>query len=749
MNPPEAEPGFTPTGIDNDFASPGDWARLYRLRGIQVVPAFMPGEHASWKRPLLKSWTEFQEALVPDEVFLPWYGVGGQYTTRPNMGMITGRASNNLFVIDLDHHKSAAAAAWWTALMAVHNNSMDLETVEQRTGGGGSQKLYRAPPGWTAPTCKTSIGVDIRGQGGFAMLAPSKHESGRDYEWLEGQSPDDIPVRTLTADEMWLLEAVEELVRQHGGVTGGNGATPHEAPQGVYDPLSGRQIDGRETYMRDLIWAAVTGYRKECPIPIGANEKLKVWQDYLRHVHPQTSRPGEPPEEALEREGRGYSEFTTKWDRATGKWSTEIEQAARERTAREAENVPRETKQPEVDPATGRPAPIPLHSAFPIVEGDIPVRDWVIPGLLLRRNLSVLVAPPASGKSLLTLQMAIAVALGMAWGGWFPRRPEKVLVINAEDDLDEMRRRLFAAAKNMGVNQADLVGRVFLADAPESIVIARMDARSKSVIRTPLIEQLVITIEANGIGLVVVDPFAETFEGDENSNSEVKWAGIIWREVARRTLTALWLVHHTKKYAGEMAGVADASRGGGALIGTARILSTLFTMTEDEAKLLDVSPEDRDEYVRFDDAKANHSAKSHVKWFRKVTVSLNNGSGLVPGDDVGVLQPWKPPGVMDGVTSRELGLAMESIERGVLGDDGRPTGQLFGPTTQSKDRWAGKVLMTLLDISEDKAKEMLKAWFKSGVLYVEDYEDPQQRKVRQGVKFDPSKRPDEAPKVFE
>ena len=44
------------------------------------------------------------------------------------------------------------------------------------------------------------------------------------------------------------------------------------------------------------------------------------------------------------------------------------------------------------------PLPVPLRSAFPIEESKIPVRDWIVPGLLLRKNLSVLVAPPASGK---------------------------------------------------------------------------------------------------------------------------------------------------------------------------------------------------------------------------------------------------------------------------------------------------------------------------------------------------------------
>ena len=215
-------------------------------------------------------------------------------------------------------------------------------------------------------------------------------------------------------------------------------------------------------------------------------------------------------------------------------------------------------------------------SAFPIDKRKLPVRDWLVPGLLLRRHLSVLVAPPAAGKSLMTLHLSIILGVGVAWGGWTPRRPEKILIINSEDDTEEMQRRLVAAAEDMKVEQQQLVDRVLLADAPESIVIARTDSRTKTVVRLPLIEDLIKTIREAGVGVVIVDPFAETFEGDENSNSELKWAAMLWREVARRTGTAVLIVHHTKKYAGDMAGVADASRGGGALIGTARVLATLF-----------------------------------------------------------------------------------------------------------------------------------------------------------------------------
>lgn len=374
--------------------------------------------------------------------------------------------------------------------------------------------------------------------------------------------------------------------------------------------------------------------------------------------------------------------------------------------------------------------------AFPIDEASIPVRDWIIPGLVLRRNMSVLVAPPGSGKSLLTLQIALMLAKGMPWGGWAPRARERVLVINSEDDIDEMRRRLVIAARQMGIDQVDLVDLVDLADAPENIVIARTDSRSKTVVRTPLVEGLVDVIKARGYGLVVVDPFAETFEGDENSNSEIKWAGVLWREVARRTGCGLLLVHHTKKYAGGMAGDADASRGGGALIGIARILCTLFTMTEEEATAMNVEADRRLDYVRFDDGKQNYAKKGLVRWFEKLTLTLGNATAFVKGDEVGVLQPWLPPGALDGISVHDLNLALDAIDRGILDQDGRATGQFYGSSAagRSSDRWAGKVLMRELECLEQAAKNLIKDWLKNDTLEQFDYTDPILRKAKKGVR---------------
>ena len=50
---------------------------------------------------------------------------------------------------------------------------------------------------------------------------------------------------------------------------------------------------------------------------------------------------------------------------------------------------------------------------------------------MMRRQVTVLVAPPGVGKSLLTIQLGLACAVQMEWAGWRPRRKFRTLFINA------------------------------------------------------------------------------------------------------------------------------------------------------------------------------------------------------------------------------------------------------------------------------------------------------------------------------
>jgi hypothetical protein len=381
--------------------------------------------------------------------------------------------------------------------------------------------------------------------------------------------------------------------------------------------------------------------------------------------------------------------------------------------------------------------------AFDFDESAIPPRPWMIPGVMLRGYTHMLVAPGGSGKSLFTLQLGIAMATGQQWGEWQPRKRFRSLIINVEDDLDEQRRRLSAARRVMKPDMAALRGMIHLTDDTQSIVVAKMHPHTKSMIATPIVSALRRYITKNQIDALIVDPFAETFEGDENSNSEVKWAMKVWRdEIARPCNCAVYLVHHTTKYANGGAGDANIIRGAGAIVNSTRIAATLMPMTAEEAQALGVEPEMRNRYVRYDDAKANQSlvsARGH--WFEKISVEIGNGTGLIAADEVGALAPWSPPDAFDGISTHSLRIAAERVNRGLEGDDGQPTGEKFTLRKggQSDRRWAGKVLVECLGVEPQRAATILKTWQRNGVLDEVPYDDPVQRKSRNGVVVDMKK----------
>jgi hypothetical protein len=511
--------------IDPEFASAAEWARLYRAKAIQVVPAcshveVKPG--TAWKRPLFSSWTEFQEALVPDDKFNEWYGPHGQYVARLQMGTICGRASGGTFVVDLDTHKHPTAAAWWQGLLAVHNNGMPLETPEQRTGGGGLQKLFRAPPGWTPPTCKTSIGVDIRGQGGFAMLAPSMHESGRAYEWLEGLSPDEVEI--MVAPD-WLVAAIDALVAQYGGGGSTKSSEPKTASSfssGTYDGF-GHQVDGREEYMRDLIWAAVVDWRRECPIKPGEAEShakmVEKYGVYEQGVSPRVYEAALTKTQMLDREGRGPGLFHVKWRAAMKLWDSKVFEEAKQPGKSDnyrAHDYTDEFKaEPRVDPATGHPLPL-IQTGTDFVGAYRPP-DYLIDNLIQKGYLYSLTGPTGHGKTPTAMLMGIRVALGRPFHGR-PTTQGSVLFLAGENS-DDIRARYVALSDHEKFD---------IATTPFYFIDGVIDIRAEM----PRIEAEAATIP--NLSMVIIDTDQAYFLGDEgNSNEQRKWFAKTLRQLLK------------------------------------------------------------------------------------------------------------------------------------------------------------------------------------------------------------------------
>jgi hypothetical protein len=214
----------------------------------------------------------------------------------------------------------------------------------------------------------------------------------------------------------------------------------------------------------------------------------------------------------------------------------------------------------------------------------------------------------------------------------------KAWLYNIEDDTDELKRRLGAVLQHWSIPFTEVRSRIALnSGADRPLLFARVD-RNGTVIRQPDVDGCIEQIRQHNIGLFVVDPFVETHEVNENSNEQIKMVAAMFREVARATNCGVLLVHHTAKppqgasdgHAGNM----NTARGASALVGIARVVQTLFGMSEKDAQRYGIPPEQRHLYLRLDDAKANLGPTNpNASWFRRVSVEIANG------DEVGVLEP--------------------------------------------------------------------------------------------------------------
>lgn len=312
--------------FEEDFASLADYARMYRSLGLQAVPSFYPTRKMhNWKRPALSEWRDFQNELVDDDTFNRWFS--NISDSKNNIGIITGNCSGRVFAVDLDTHSKPDAALWWSCCLDMQERAGDLESPTQRTGGGGLQILFRAPEGWNPPTIKTSIGVDIRGVGGFIVCAPSMHESGKRYAWIEGQEPWNLEI---VEAPRFLCDQIDQLAEKYGGHTPGDPAQRTSSPEHAMTPWGGIQ-DGREDYMFRMIWARLVDIARDCPIKPDDRELDSEREDlfgiYVSKVESRLPGPAESKAQLLEREGRGLTEFRSKWRAALKDWDRIIEHA--------------------------------------------------------------------------------------------------------------------------------------------------------------------------------------------------------------------------------------------------------------------------------------------------------------------------------------------------------------------------------------------------------------------------------------
>lgn len=210
---------------------------------------------------------------------------------------------------------------------------------------------------------------------------------------------------------------------------------------------------------------------------------------------------------------------------------------------------------------------------------SIPPRPWVYGRHLIRKQVSVTVAPGGVGKSSLTICEALAMASGRELLGDWTAKGLKVWLYNLEDPRDEMERRIIAAMQHHNVSPEEVSGRLFVDTGRERELCTAIQTREGVQIMRPELDALADEIEARQIDVVVIDPFVSSHQASENDNGAIDLVAKEWARLADRCDCAIELVHHTRKTNGEEA-TTESGRGASALLAAARSGRVLNKMSD-------------------------------------------------------------------------------------------------------------------------------------------------------------------------
>lgn len=174
-----------------------EWALRYADLGWPVLPLCWPDEYGACacggnhrdggKAPLTPH--GLKDASAEASQVIAWW----RRWPEANVGILTGERSM-ICAVDLDAPKGGFDS--WRELLAEHGKPSD--TLEQLTGSG-RHLLFRRPDRPHVPNTahKLGAGIDTRCDNGYIVAAPSRHWSGRRYEWEASALPGEIDLAPL------------------------------------------------------------------------------------------------------------------------------------------------------------------------------------------------------------------------------------------------------------------------------------------------------------------------------------------------------------------------------------------------------------------------------------------------------------------------------------------------------------------------------------------------------------------------
>jgi hypothetical protein len=619
----------------------------------------------------------FKDATVDKDQIRRWWSED----PHGGIGIATGKLSN-LVVLDVDGENGRTELQAWGTLPA---------TREVRTGrpDGGTHLWFRPRPGTRVPSTNKGA-LHTRGEGGYVVAPPSQHASGQRYRFVN----DRVPIAACPQ------QVIEYAAR------GGNGAGDRPLHNGRADRSSGGARPWSPAAERELISAlqVLPSENREDWLKVGLalwrtgwNSARGIWDDWSMTC-PEKYRPDDSD--------RVWNSFDNGYDGPAISVGSIYDWAIDLGWQSPGEVSPSSEVDADERPLLQiRPYRCPAESA-------IPPRQHLFGGKhFTRKTVGATIGAGGRAKTTLAIVEAIGMAIGrnLFTGATFD--PLRVLVLNAEENQDELDRRVRAACKFYDITDEQLGDRLFVqAIRPLRLVTL---VRGVRTINQAAMRTLRHEIKRLHIDVWFIDPLISFHSVRESDNDDMD---MLFKEVlnviAEDTDSHGEALHHPgKPKPGEVNTQVEDSRGASAIIWAVRAARVANFMTKLEAESLNIDPEIRHSFIRIVNGKANLGPIGAASWMRIAV------QGLANGDDIAVVTAWTPE---LGVALVDSNRVVEMVRGGKYRHDPRAENSVT------------KAIMNLLQVSAGRAAAIYAQLLRDKVLVTEARHDGH-RKLRQFV----------------
>lgn len=452
-------------------------ANEYIDQGWSILPV-KPSE----KRPYMTNWLQYQHTKATKEMANSWF----TSLTGAGVGMVTGRISG-VVVLDVESYCSIPI----DELLRRYPTQMI-----SRTGTGGYHLFYLYPNGISKIANRVGIfeGADIRADGGFIVLPPTRHPNGKLYEWVKkgplGVFPKallDIQSQPKAQGDGWITEALRGV--SEGGR---NDACARLAGYFFHKGLNA-----------DIVEALLTEWNERNDPPLPMREMRTTIKSIERSCAVVDGQ------------------FTS------------VEYEDDTKTASKA----------------------PENSTFDLLRMRDYVKGyggegatWLIQDWLPDKSITFLVSPPESYKTWILLDLAVSISTGLPFLGQARvNKTGPAMIIQQEDSHGGLTERLALIAEQKMGMAASLGNGAWqipcIPDLPIYIHPSRMLRFDNDKVLKELEEQIK-TIKPR---VILIDPLYSTTSGVDNYMADLANQMMILKTWRDKYGCSFVLAHHSKK----------------------------------------------------------------------------------------------------------------------------------------------------------------------------------------------------------